>query len=254
MIFRKTLRDEAVKSLVFLVLMTGALALAVFYYPTYAENRGLVARLVPIFVKGMIADMLKDEYIGYFVFQHYVKGLLFLSAAAAIFIGMGAVSKEVETGTIQVLLAKPVGRTSVLLRKAAALAIALVFPIVASSFLGVALSRAVGETVPLAATILASVHASLFATALLSVTLLSSVAFDEQIKAGGWAGVLVAAEIVLFLVDDMRRYSFFDLASYGSYRKIFVGGTYPWREASILAAVTVTALGAAVVIFRRKDV
>ena len=252
-VFGKTLRDEAVKSLTFFALASAGLGLAVGYYPTFAENRGFIAKMVPIFVRGMVADVLRDEYVGYFVFQHFVKNLLFLSAAAAIFIGMGAVSKEVETGTIHVLLAKPVGRTRVLLEKAAALAVCVTAPIVAASLLGVALSAAIGEFVPWKKTLVASAHASLFALSLLSVTLLASVLFHEQIKAGAWAGVVFVAEIVLFLVDDTRRYSYFDYASYGSYRKIYVDGIFPWRDAAILAAVAVAALAASIAIFRRKD-
>jgi ABC-2 type transport system permease protein len=253
LIFAKTLRDEAVKSLVFSAVTTGALTLAVLYYPTFAENRGLIARLVPVFVKGMVADVLKDEYLGYFVFQHYVKGLLFISAAAAVFIGMGAVSKEVETGTIQVLLSKPVSRTRVLLGKFAALAIATAAPVVLSSLAGIALSRAIGETVPIEPTLLACLHATFFAWSLLAVTVLSSVVFDEQIKAGGWAGVACLSQIVLFLSDNTRRYSFFDYASYGSYRRIFVDGSYPWRDSIVLLATAIAALAVAVWAFRRKD-
>ena len=254
MIFRKTLRDEAVKSLVFFAITTGALALAVFYYPTFAENRGLVMKLVPIFVKGLVADVMKDEYVGYYVLQHYVKGLLFISAASAVFIGMGAISKEVETGTIHVLLSKPVSRTRVLLGKAAALAIATAVPVVGSSLLGVVLSRAIGENVALGATLAAAGHATIFAWALLAITILSSVIFDEQIKAGGWAGVLCLSQIVLFLADNTRRYSFFDYASYSSYRRIFIEGSYPYRDTAVLAATALAALAAAVVAFRRKDV
>ncbi len=253
MIFRKTLRDEIVKSLVLLAVVTFALTLAILYYPTFAQNRGPIAKLIPVFVKGMVADVLRDEYVGYFVFQHYVKGLVFLSAAAAVFIGMGAVSKEVETGTISVLLAKPVGRTRVLIEKCAALAIAVSIPVVGSSLLGIPLSLAIGERVAVVPTLAASVHASLSALALLSVTILSSVLFDEQVKAGGYAGVVMLGEMVLFLVDDTRRYSFFNLASYGSYRRIFVDGSYPFGESAILALIAAFGLFLALVAFRRKD-
>jgi beta-exotoxin I transport system permease protein len=252
-VFWKTLRDEWVKTLGCTLILTLATAIAILYYPQFKEKYHLLLEVLPKFIVPVIGDVLQLGYRGYVGFQHFMKGANAVGSIFALLVGAGALSREMESGTIHFLLSQPVSRASVLLQKFAALMIVVAAPIFLSSLAVIPLSRAVGESMGVGPLLLCSVYLSLEIWLVLAYTFFFSVVFDEQIRSGAAAGAVTAVSAILLLVEQTNTYSFYSHTSLGHLKPILNGTGYPWIDSEWFAAGTAALVVASLLVFRRKD-
>ena len=253
MVFWKTIRDESGKALACTLILLAAIVAAILYYPEFKEKYRLWIQVVPKFGVPIIGDVLQLGYGGYIGFQQYMKGVNAAGAIFAVLLGAGSVAREVETGTIQFLLAQPVSRTSVMVQKFAALVILIAAPIFLSSLAIVPLSRAIGETIDLRPLVLCSAYLSLELCVILSYAMLFSVLFDEQIREGGAAGGVTAVMAILLMIEKTNSLSLFSHSSLGHLKVILSGQGFPWVDAAWFATISLALVALSTLVFRRKD-
>jgi ABC-2 type transport system permease protein len=169
-----------------------------------------------------------------------------------------SIAREVERGTMDLLLAQPISRMRVLLsRDATILAGVLVIALV--SWLGVVAGmNLINTSVNLVNQALVIVEASLFVLAIGSYTVLASVIFLEPRKALMASGALTAIMYIInFIVpvlspslNWMRNLSFF--YHYNAV-EIVSNGALNWTAVTIFLATIVLCTMVSVIIFKRRD-
>jgi hypothetical protein len=86
------------------VLLIGALA----YWPQFSENLDKLRSLVPLPVLQEMADEIEASgFPAYLAAQHFFKGAHSIGGLAAVLFAMFAVALEVQRGTLEIWLARP---------------------------------------------------------------------------------------------------------------------------------------------------
>jgi ABC-2 type transport system permease protein len=175
----------------------------------------------------------------------------------AIFAGV-SISREVERGTLDLLLAQPVSRTRVLLSKYANLLVGILL-ITAASWLGVVVSAPLaGVSINPGDQALALFQGLLFVATIGSYTLLASVVFLEPRKALAASGVITAGMYILNFIVPLLSHSFRWLAEVSFFHhynavQIVRSGALDGTAVIIFAATFLVCSTASVMVFRRRD-
>jgi ABC-2 type transport system permease protein len=261
-VFTKTLRDRR-RALVWWTV--GIFAYVLFmdaFWPFVAEQRQQLEQLIESLPEGMMAVFGIDTGEELFSSAGYLNSRSFGWVVPVVFaiyaIGMGAraLAGEEEDKTIDLLLANPISRSRVLLEKFAAM-------LVIMAVLGAALWAAllVGDLL-----FGLGIAADRYFAATLSATLLGLLFGSVALAAGGLgarAGLIVGLvstlAVAAFLLnslggvvdwlDTARKVSPFYY--YDSTRPLL--NELDTGHAAVLAGVTLVAVGAAVLGFRRRD-
>lgn len=176
----------------------------------------------------------------------------------AIFSSVG-IAREVERGTLDLLLAQPVKRYKVLASKFAVFVLAVLL-IAAASLAGLALGAAfISESVDTISLALVLLEALLFVLAFASVTLLFSTLFLEPRKSLLAAGVVMAGSYILnFIVPILdpsvswlRNLSVF---YYYQPQEIVSSASLNGTAVAVYATVAVVCFIAALAVFQRRDI
>ena len=175
----------------------------------------------------------------------------------AIFAGVG-LSREVERGTLDLLLAQPVNRIRVLISKYAVLLVGILL-IAAASWAGIAIGSLLADvSLNLGYQALALLHGLLLVAAISSYTLLTSVIFLEPRKALAVSGVITAAMyIVNFIIPLLNPGSEWlaELSFFHHYNPIDIvrSGTADWTALIIFGTTFLVCSAASIIVFRRRD-
>ncbi len=176
----------------------------------------------------------------------------------AIFSSIG-VAREVERGTLDLLLAQPVKRYKVLISKYAVFVLAALL-IAIASLIGLALGATlINESVDITSLSLVLLEALLFVLAFASVTLLFATLFLEPRKSLLAAGVIMAGSYILnFIVPILdpsvswlRNLSVF---YYYQPQEIVSSASLNGTAVAVYATVAVVCFIAALAVFQRRDI
>lgn len=190
--------------------------------------------------------------------SQYLVLLPLLVGIYALFYGSGLVSREVERGTLELLLSFPLSRHRVVLTKFLVFALAAAL-LMAASVAGLLLGMpVVGERVDLTDLLLVHLVAYLLAVAIAAYSTLASCLYFSPHKALMVAGLFTAASYILYFMspslgslEGLKRLSLF---YYYQPLFILVRGEVNWAGVALYLAATAAALLAALVIFSRKDI
>jgi len=175
----------------------------------------------------------------------------------AIFAGV-SLSREVERGTLDLLLAQPVSRTRVLLSRYANVLVGILL-ITAASWLGIAVGAPLaGVSINPGYQALALLQGLLLVAAISSYTLLTSVIFLEPRKALAASGVITAGMYILNFIVPLLSHSFSWLANVSFFHhyngvQIVRSGALDWTAVIIFAVTFLVCSAASIIIFRRRD-
>jgi ABC-2 type transport system permease protein len=176
----------------------------------------------------------------------------------AIFSSIG-IAREVERGTLDLLLAQPVKRHKVLISKFAVFVLAAIL-IAIASLVGLALGSAlIQESVDIISLSLVLLEALLFVLAFASVTLLFATIFLQPRRSLLAAGVIMAGSYILnFIVPILdpsiswlRNLSLF---YYYQPQDIINSAALNGTAIAVYAAVAVVSFVAALFVFQRRDI
>lgn len=254
MILRKTLRDNAWKSLVFAVLLTAHLVAVVVFFPDFERLAQSIKGKIPgEFFKKLVDDQLSQGYNSYIAFQHFAKAIATFGTFAAVFLANGAVAGEVHEKTAEFLLSRPMSRTKILATKYLTGAFLLVLPVFLVSPLAIPLADYIDEKVSAGSIVIETIHSSLFLILLYSITfLVSTLMRNDMVVAFLMLGIYLA-EFVLLIIPVAARYSIFKLADMDAFMEILRGRNYPYALQGIMAGLSAALFFASLVCFRRRD-
>jgi ABC-2 type transport system permease protein len=187
---------------------------------------------------------------------------LFLGAATLFLVGGGvrAIAGELEGGTLELVLTRPVSRARYLLSwivvlASGAAAIALAYSV--GCIVAWELFHPVGGHVHPWYMLESAVYTTLLLAAIAGVSLLASSVSSERGRALSWAAGLVigsyAWNFLLSLVSALRPLARISPWWYYAPGALIDKGTVPWLDATVLLVIALATGGAALVLFARRD-
>jgi ABC-2 type transport system permease protein len=187
---------------------------------------------------------------------------LFLAAAALFLVGGGirAIAGELEGGTLELVLARPVSRVRYLLSWIAVLvpgaaAIALAYSV--GCVVAWQLFHPAGGHLYWWHLLESAGYTTLLLTAIAGASLLASSCSSERGRALSWAiGLLIGSyawNFLLSLVESLRPLARISPWWYYAPGALIERGEVPWLHASVLLAITLVTGALAVVVFSRRD-
>lgn len=257
MIARRLLRDDWWKVAAYTGVLLLNLIATIVAHPTFQANYEAMTNFIPDFMK-----TIKDAVLGagsgglnvFLALNHLFKGANVIGPAMAIVLALGTVVREVETGTIGLLLSRPVSRARILSTFFLVHALELVIPLVLVTAAAPALARVlIDKDLALGPLLVGAAHASLFVVAIYALALLAAVVLTEQIKVAAVVGGLCVLSFLLYFIEATRPWTLYDLSSIELYSSLARGRSLPLREPLTAAAILVGALGTALAVFRRRS-
>ena len=236
------------------VVLEALLAVAIIWWPSFAENTGALKRLAaPL---PMLADQLNlIDMIGvpaYVVAQHFFKGCNTLGAAAAVLLAMNAVAGEAQRGTMELWLSRPVTRRRLFTERYLGGLAAVCVPVMLTTLTIPALLTLVDETMGYGHLILCALHQCLFLGALYSLTLWLSALGSQPLKIGFVMMFACIGEFALYMVKTLTHYSVFRLVDIEAFARVLsTSALDPVLSGSLLAVNVVAYLGGLVALERR---
>lgn len=140
------LRTSLLRGLGLFVLLTGHLAVVLYFYPVFLEEKGPLLKIAEM-AGGVLAGdarlAAKSEW-GFVASQQFFKLANTLGTGAAVIFAAGAVAGETGRGTLEIYLARPVSRARLFTERYLAGAATLLVPLIVSSALFETLARWTG--------------------------------------------------------------------------------------------------------------
>jgi ABC-2 type transport system permease protein len=238
----------------------GTLVVILFEH-VFANHVGLIEQYVRIFPKGFLRVFNMGNggtSLGGFIAVQYLS-LVWVIVAGAFVIttSSGALARQLEGGTLELLLAYPIGRLRVYASKVAALLAGVVIIIVAT--LAGLWAGGIGQPVPVAVSALwpAGVLCFAFALAIAGYGFLFSAAASER---GLAAGAAAAVTVLLYLAhlvaqtwDRLAGLSRFSLFNYYRPQAAIDLGRVDVQALLVLLGVGLAGLVVGAAIFRWRD-
>jgi ABC-2 type transport system permease protein len=240
-----------------------------FVQPMVADSLGggegvaaMLERLPPVFqtiLKTQPEFVALSGLPGYLSlgFSHPIYYVLTTAALAALI--CRSVAGELESGTMQLALARPVSRTSVYLSRLLAVAVTI-FVITVVTFAGMVVGVAVANpdgSLNYSHILPTAVGAMLLLGAIGGVAMAVSASSDTTSQAVGWTtGFVVVSFVINYLaamwsviapLDPLSIYSYFNPA------QGLINGELAWRDAVILGAVALAGVVIGGVVFKERD-
>jgi len=234
-LFSKMLRDEWVKLVAFFVFMGAVAVVQTVFWPKIRVMLPSILEVVPQKFKFLIGGMQQEGFVYFTITQQMMKNIGMFGSALAVILGASAVAKEVEAGTIELLLAQPISRKRVLLEKYLFNLGVLFIPVVISTLLTYPAALIIGESISLAGLLIAGLYGFCIVAVVYSFTFFLGVMIDAQMQ------VLVAGLgfcLVMFILTVFKSTNFLSLYGYmglDDMRPIFTSHAVPLTEMTVFA-------------------
>ena len=260
-VLRKTLFEQR-RALLWWSLGTFALVLVIFaYYPSVRDNqalsdfyKSLPAGVAALSGAGQGIDVTSPA--GYLGSQLFANTIPILFIIFAVILGAGAVGREEDRGTAELLISAPVSRRRVVAEKAladAGLIAGLGVALVVALFAGKAL---VGMDIGTEGLLAAAASSVLLATSFAAIALAISAALGRRGHAGGLAGCAAVAAFIIYslapVVPSLDRWQ--KLSPFYWYQGSDpLSNGFDLGHLAVLAALSVVLAVAAAWFFDRRD-
>lgn len=176
------------------------------------------------------------------------------------YISVNSVSKDYDDRRMDILLTKPISRRQYLLEKFSTVSLYSLLLLVAVGLITVASVYSLGELDTVSASTLFNTTVLSWPVFLviISATFLAAVYLENSKKAVGFAFLFVLIQFGLDTVGSMASgmeyLKDFTVLSYWDHEALFYGEAVNWTEVGLLLLLSAMLIGAAVVLFERKDV
>jgi len=257
MIARRILRDDWWKVAAYTAVLLLNMGATIGAYPAFQENIEQITKLLPDFLAPVRTAMLGVGSGGLPTFlsiNHLFKGANMIGPAMAIVLALGTIVREVETGTIAILLSRPVSRTRVLLTIMAIHLVEMLVPLFLVSAMAPLLARAfIDESLGYGPILQGTLHAAVFIVAVYGIALALSVWFSEQIKVAAATGGICVVSFLLYFIDATRPFTLYNLSSLELYSAVAGGQGLSGFEIGACLAIAIGSVIAAGRIFRTRN-
>ena len=257
MIARRTVRDDWWKVAAYTGILAFNMIATVLAFPTFETNHTLIMNLVPdflSFLKRALEEVGQGRLSVFAGINHFFKGANIIGPAAAIILAQGTIVRELEVGTIGLLLSRPVSRTRILLGFISVHLLELTVPLLlVTLFLPYTASALIERELELIPFMLAALHGCAFIAMVYGIAMLCAVLLSEQIKVAAVAGGICILSFMLYFIEASRPFTIYNLSSMEIYLKLVQGDPLPLMEFTSCLGIGAGCLLAAIVIFKRRD-
>ena len=236
MIWRKTLRELWLIGLAYVVILEAlAIPVLLLWPEIYADlQRSTLFKSLGVDFIKRIGDAVsgRDEnlaYINWCATMLLFRSCNLVATAAAVLIGVGLFARERENNTLEFLLARPVSRGSILWQKFWPSLLVVTVPIFVVNASAIPWSWSIELDLPRWELFLGSLHAAVFATAVLLLTTWASIALRVQAHVAAVVGAFIVMQLGVYMTQRIRSYSLFRLVDFDWYGPILCGNTPAWQ-------------------------
>ncbi|MFP4005758.1 MAG: ABC transporter permease subunit [Candidatus Hadarchaeia archaeon] len=254
-IARETARDKWKITALLTFIFMGFSAMYIGIYPSFEDALDQLTAMPFEFIRGFGA---MDTFVGYINMELYqIFWVLILSTLLA-YISASIISEEVESGTIDILLANPISRKRVVLEKFLGM-FPLVFTVNFATMGTVyVMTLAIEENIVFSHLLLTHLWSIPYFLAVVSISLVVSVILDKKMRASIVSMAFIVAmyifESIVQLVPDYEGVGSISLIHYFDPSDSLVGGKISVLDPLVLIAVILASVFFAVLYFERKDI
>lgn len=262
-LFKQAIKDHLGSVLTFAVSLFLYAWLLVAIIPTVLKAKGF-EELVKSYPKAILALAAGTSQVNIFTVEGFLSiefltlWWIIILAGFAIAFTTAIIARETDEGTIEVLLAQPISRSSMVLTRFAALAFYILVLIAVSLASIVLLAAAYDVKLKSANLLPVGFLAFLFVLAISAYTLLLSLVVKGRGKAVVWSvTVLFVFHLVNALSEfnkTVKKFRFLSLFRYYDPYKILRTGHILWRDLTVFALVSVICIALSLLLFRKKDI
>ena len=235
--FSKMLRDEWVKLLAFLVFMAAVSVVQTVFWPTFKKLLPTLMEVVPKQLEWLIAEMQREGFVYFTITQQFMKNVGMFGSALAIILGASAVAKEVEAGTMELLLAQPISRMRVLAEKYLFNLGVLALPVLFSTALVYPSALFIGENINPEALLVAGVYSLSLVAVIYSFTFFLGVLIDTQMQVIVGSLALCLLMMILAVFKSTSFLSLYRYMDLDILRPIFMNASVPLIESFAFASI-----------------
>lgn len=195
---------------------------------------------------------------GFFSLEFLALWLPIIVYGFAVTFATAIVAKEIDDGTMDLLLAQPISRTTLVLSRFLVLILYLLALTVVTLGSMRLLAPFYDATFKTSGLLVTSLLFLLFMLAISSCTLFFSVVLKERGRAIITSvSIFIASHLLNALAefnDTLKELRFLSIFRYYNPYKALSTGEMPWRDLGIFLGITLVFLIASLLIFRRKDI
>jgi ABC-2 type transport system permease protein len=251
LLVRTTLR----RALGLFVVLTGHLAIIVYFFPVFAEQKGALLKIAENLGEILARDsrLASASEWGYVASQQFFKFANTLGTGAAVLFAAGAIAGDTQRGTLEILLARPVSRLRVYSERWVAGALGLVLPLLASSALVQPIASACGVELALKTSdmLLAASYEALFLLVFYSAAFTWSVVAARALTVVFGLLFVTIGMYALYLVPEANAWSLYQWTDVETFVALPTEGltALQWLR-PLIATLVFTAAGW--LLFRRR--
>ncbi|MFA5134700.1 MAG: ABC transporter permease subunit [Patescibacteria group bacterium] len=262
-IFLRTLQDRKYSILIFCISGVLLLWLYILMFPTMqdmGENILSLMESYPPALKDMfpISEASFTKIENFLAMEQYSLMIPVLIIFMVAGIAAAAFSSEIEKGTIEILLSRPVSRISIFFGKYLVGLSALALFIVASTFMIIPLATMHNVDYSIENFLSISLLCFIFGWAVFSIAMLLSVIFSERSKVfmiiGGMMVIMYVMQIVSSVSEKWENAQFFSFFYYYDYENALLNNSLDLTDVLVFAAVAVSCTAFGFYWFNRRDV
>ncbi|MFC1632582.1 ABC transporter permease subunit [Patescibacteria group bacterium] len=262
-IFWRTIKDRKTSLIVYCLGAVLVVWMFIAMFPTIQEQSENFAKLAESYPEGFMAafgieQMSFDTIESFLSLEHY--SILFPIMIIFLLLGLAgaAIAREVEKGTIENLLSKPISRTKVFFGKYLAGIFALVLFIIFGVFSTALLCEISGIEYVLKAHALVGALSFFFGWAVLSISFMFSTIFSERNKTHMASGMILLgmylANVAASLLDKISDLKYISLFYYFDYNTALLDSQLELLPIIVLGGVAIICTAIGVVWFNKRDI
>lgn len=250
----KMWRDERLKVYIFFFLMAFFAVAQVFFWPTISKLLPAVEARIPEPFKGIFSGMVSQGFVYFIITQQFMKLIGFFGSFFAVLLAANAMIKEIENGTMELLMAQPVSRTRVFIEKYSFGALAIAFVVIVGGILASPAAGLVNEELDFWNTLLASIIGFLVLLLLYSFLFTISLFLEDQMQTISLGLGLSLLMSVLVLFKETKWLSIYNWLDPDFLLPVMKQGIMPWSTCLFLLLLSLSVAGIGLVKFRKMNI
>lgn len=262
-ILKRSIADKRLSILVYAIGVAAYAVMVLAIWPSLRENVSTLNQLWESYPEGIRKAFGGENFTfatfdGFLSVEYFNQMWVIVMTAFSISIATGAIALEIEKGTMELLLAQPVSRRSLLLTRHFFFELGLLF-LIGATLVPIAIgSPLVGGDIDYLGLLALVVPSFLFFTAIGSVTFFFSVLFNNRGTAIFVSlGIIIisyALDILAKINDTISKVHFLSIFYYWDPYRYLHNLSFAWGDMIVLLAIILTSTAAAVYRFERRDI
>ncbi|HEY3375786.1 MAG TPA: ABC transporter permease subunit [Candidatus Aquicultor sp.] len=259
----KSLRDIRVSWISYAAGMVVYVLLLMSIYPTIQKSMADFERLLKAYPKAFIgifgggqANLFTVE--GFFALEMFALIWFIIIGAFVISYGTGAIGREIDSGTIEILLGQPISRITVLIAKGITLFASTLGLVIVTTGSVYIFSVIYNVKLKPEGVLALTVIGGLFFLAIASFSLLFSVLFGERGRAAfvsaGLLTIMYIIHVLASFADWAKNLDYVSLFHYYDPARLLSTGNIPGRDVAVFVGTIIVFFVASLLIFNRRDI